>query len=167
MRKLALAARRAPGQANLRLKPALPGVVLFRGQSVERASLSQLQREATVVLQDPVSSLSPRRSVRQLIRLPFDNDGPSNRDLKVEVLRLLALVVLPAHMVNRNQHQFSGGQAQRVALTRAVARRHLGTDLIGQIVIQKTHAHALGLPVLGTPGPFKAIGDVPCVRCRI
>ena len=109
------------GRAVLGLEPASAGEVRFRGQPVTKADLPRLRREATMVFQDPVSSLSPRRSVRQLIAEPFRIHGLGDRDLNAEVLRLLALVGLPAAMADRYPHQLSGGQARRVGLARAVA----------------------------------------------
>lgn len=109
------------GRALLGLEPIAAGEVRFRGQPIGPATMKGLRREAAMVFQDPVSSLSPRRSIGQLIAEPFRIHGLNDRDLKAEVLRLLALVGLPGSLADRYPHQISGGQARRVGLARAVA----------------------------------------------
>lgn len=109
------------GRALLGLEPMVSGEVRFRGQTVTGANRPLLRREVAMVFQDPVSSLSPRRSVRQLIAEPFRIHKLTDRDLNAEVLRLLSLVGLPAALADRYPHQLSGGQARRVGLARAVA----------------------------------------------
>ncbi len=73
------------------------------------------------MFQDPVSSLSPRRTVKALITEPFIVHGMGDRDLDAETRRLLDLVGLPADFASRYPHQLSGGQARRVGLARAIA----------------------------------------------
>jgi peptide/nickel transport system ATP-binding protein len=109
------------GRAILALEPIAGGEVRFRGVAVNQASPGTFRRETAMVFQDAVSSLSPRRSVRQLIAEPFRIHGLTDRDRNAEVLRLLSLVGLPAAMADRYPHQISGGQARRVGLARAVA----------------------------------------------
>ena len=74
-----------------------------------------------MMFQDPVSSLSPRRTVQSLIAEPFIIHGVREKDLASEVKRLLALVGLPADFASRYPHQLSGGQARRVGVARAIA----------------------------------------------
>jgi oligopeptide/dipeptide ABC transporter ATP-binding protein len=109
------------GRAILGLETVAGGEVRFRGQSIGPSNRATLRREAAMVFQDPVSSLSPRRNIGQLIGEPFRIHGLTNRNLKAEVQRLLALVNLPGSMADRYPHQMSGGQARRVGLARAVA----------------------------------------------
>jgi oligopeptide/dipeptide ABC transporter ATP-binding protein len=109
------------GRAILGLEPVAAGEVRFRGTVMTPANRVSLRREAAMVFQDPVSSLSPRRSVGQLLAEPFHVHGVNDRDLKAEVARLLSLVGLPGALADRYPHQLSGGQARRVGLARAVA----------------------------------------------
>ncbi|MBI2718088.1 MAG: ABC transporter ATP-binding protein [Rhizobiales bacterium] len=78
-------------------------------------------RDVAMMFQDPVSSLSPRRTVEALVGEPFVIHGLGNRNLGAEVRRLLALVGLPADFAGRYPHQLSGGQARRVGVARAIA----------------------------------------------
>jgi len=75
-----------------------------------------------MMFQDPVGSLSPRRSVRSILCEPFRVHG-IDADLAMEVPRLLAEVGLPAEFASRYPHQLSGGQARRVGVARALALR--------------------------------------------
>lgn len=109
------------GRAILGLEHLGKGEVRFRGTLMTPRNRDVLRREASMVFQDPVSSLSPRRRVKQLLAEPFRIHNLSDRDLKAEVMRLLSLVGLPAAMAERFPHQLSGGQARRVGLARAVA----------------------------------------------
>ena len=78
-------------------------------------------RNVAMMFQDPVSSLSPRRTVKSLITEPFIIHGMKDRDLDAEAKRLLGLVGLPADFAARYPHQLSGGQARRVSVARAIA----------------------------------------------
>jgi oligopeptide/dipeptide ABC transporter ATP-binding protein len=112
------------GRAMLGLTPLAGGRVRFLGKEPlreGRAALKAFRREAAMMFQDPVSSLSPRRNVRALITEPFVVHGMSDRDLDAEASRLLALVGLPKDFAGRYPHQLSGGQARRVGVARAVA----------------------------------------------
>ncbi len=78
-------------------------------------------REVSMMFQDPVSSLSPRRTVQALITEPFIVHGMKHKDLAAEARRLLSLVGLPGDFASRYPHQLSGGQARRVGVARAIA----------------------------------------------
>jgi peptide/nickel transport system ATP-binding protein len=77
-----------------------------------------------MIFQDPVSSLNPRRTVRELV-----DEGPSiwrsaGNDAAVEqrTASLLGQVGLDAEQVgDRRAHEFSGGQCQRISIARALA----------------------------------------------
>lgn len=78
-------------------------------------------RDVAMIFQDPVSSLSPRRTVKALVTEPLVIHGKAGTDLDAEARRLLALVGLPADFAGRYPHQLSGGQARRVGVARAIA----------------------------------------------
>ena len=106
------------------LTPFASGSITFDGKNPflngnhpERA----YHREVAIMFQDPVSSLSPRRTVKSLITEPFVIHGMKDRDLEAEARRLLGLIGLPADFASRYPHQLSGGQARRVGVARAIA----------------------------------------------
>jgi oligopeptide/dipeptide ABC transporter ATP-binding protein len=79
-------------------------------------------RQVVLMFQDPVSSLSPRRTVESLVTEPFIVHGMRReKDLTAEAARLLRLVGLPRDFAMRYPHQLSGGQARRVGVARAIA----------------------------------------------
>jgi oligopeptide/dipeptide ABC transporter ATP-binding protein len=112
------------GRAIIGLVPIAGGRVCFQGEEPLKAGPGAARsdhRDVAMMFQDPVSSLSPRRTVRALITEPFVIHGLSKRNLDHEAQRLLALVGLPKDFAGRYPHQLSGGQARRVGVARAVA----------------------------------------------
>lgn len=112
------------GRALVGLTPMASGRVLFDGKhplARNPKGDKNYHRDVAMMFQDPVSSLSPRRTVEALITEPFVVHGAGGRDLKAEAHRLLGLVGLPKDFAGRYPHQLSGGQARRVGVARAVA----------------------------------------------
>jgi peptide/nickel transport system ATP-binding protein len=74
------------------------------------------------VFQDPVASLNPRKTIAQILDVPLrllgDHDGTER---KRRMRELLDAVQMPADTLVRYPHEFSGGQAQRIAIARALA----------------------------------------------
>lgn len=74
------------------------------------------------VFQDPVASLNPRKSTRDILEVPLKllcGYEPSRRRERMK--ELLDAVQLPKDALSRFPHEFSGGQAQRIAIARALA----------------------------------------------
>jgi oligopeptide/dipeptide ABC transporter ATP-binding protein len=106
------------------LTPVASGTVMFDGKNPfisDKVGERHYHRDVAMMFQDPVSSLSPRRSVKALITEPFIVHGFKNKDLMAEARRLLSLVGLPEDFISRYPHQLSGGQARRVGMARAIA----------------------------------------------
>lgn len=114
------------GLSILNLVDAQAGSVTFEGREVRNMPESRfkpLRRDMAMMFQDPVGSLSPRKSVRALITEPFEIHGLTDRDLDEEAERLCELVRLPRAFLSRYPHELSGGQARRVGVARALALR--------------------------------------------
>lgn len=85
-----------------------------------------LRRRVQVVFQDPFSSLSPRRTVGEIVAegLELHQPGLSSTQVQSRVLHALAEVGLTPEafpdLLSRYPHAFSGGQRQRIALARAL-----------------------------------------------
>ena len=105
------------------LTPIASGEVSFDGKDpfADGKADRDYHREVSMMFQDPVSSLSPRRNVQSLVAEPFVVHGLRDKDLAAEARRLLALVGLPKDFASRYPHQLSGGQARRVGVARAIA----------------------------------------------
>ena len=109
----------------LRLERPTAGQVWLDGQDIHQLSQAELQTFHTTVqavFQDPWSSLSPRRRVRDTIAEPLQiNQRLSPQHIQERVQELLGQVGLPADVGDRYPHEFSGGQRQRIALASALA----------------------------------------------
>jgi oligopeptide/dipeptide ABC transporter ATP-binding protein len=108
------------------LAPVLGGEIHFDGAVVPTNKHQYLQpdrRRISLMLQDPVGSLSPRMTVRNLLGEPFRIHSGLSDDPDRSALELLSLVGLSADFADRYPHQLSGGQARRVGLARALAAK--------------------------------------------
>ncbi len=114
------------GMALLRLSVAqTDGSIRFDGQPVsemDSAQLRPLRAKMQVVFQDPFASLSPRRTVEQIVGegLALHQPQLSQAQLREAVAAGLSEVGLSPAMMSRYPHEFSGGQRQRIAIARAL-----------------------------------------------
>jgi peptide/nickel transport system ATP-binding protein len=109
-------------RAAMGLQAIAHGTVRFDGQPVAgRAGLAHLRRNAALMFQDAVASLSPRLTVGYLVTEPFRVHGLPLPDPDRTARELLASVGLPAAMTRRYPHELSGGQARRAVVARALA----------------------------------------------
>ncbi|MFF1832122.1 ABC transporter ATP-binding protein [Paenarthrobacter sp. NPDC058040] len=115
------------GRAVLRLDPIAGGHVRFRDESIDTAThkrMRELRRDMQMIFQDPVSSLNPRRLVKDIVTEGLAIEGKDARERASLVPELLEQVGLPTErFAEMSPRQLSGGQAQRVAIGRALAVR--------------------------------------------
>jgi len=113
------------GYAILQLVRPSAGRVLFDGADLCRldtASLRRLRRKLQIIFQDAHASLNPRLPVGDLVGEALDIHGLFPGAARAGRIReLLDLVGLAGHLIERYPHELSGGQAQRVAICRALA----------------------------------------------
>jgi len=112
------------GRAIIGLVRAQEGSIEYDGNELIGLSDSQfrdIRRNIAMMFQDPVASLSPRKTVRASITEPFRIHNMSDRNLGEEARRLLDLVGLHPGFAGAYPHQLSGGQARRVGVARALA----------------------------------------------
>jgi oligopeptide/dipeptide ABC transporter ATP-binding protein len=108
----------------MQLVPPAAGEILFYGEDLAQmneASRQKTRRNIQLVFQDPLASLSPRRSILQSLIEPLDHfriDAAGQRHARV--CRALETVGLEPDVLQRFPHELSGGQRQRVALARAL-----------------------------------------------
>lgn len=112
------------GRAVMQLPPPTSGSVRFDGRDLTGLKSSEL-REARarmqMILQDPISSLNPRRKVKDLIAEGLDIWGYEGSGREALLRETLRAVGLDADVVwNRRPHELSGGQCQRVCIARAL-----------------------------------------------
>jgi peptide/nickel transport system ATP-binding protein len=85
-------------------------------------ALRTLRPDLQMIFQDPISSLNPRRKVRDVISegLVIWGDGQGIWS-QGRIDELMQMVGIDPELGERRVHQFSGGQAQRIGIARALA----------------------------------------------
>ena len=121
------------GLALLRLSSAkVRGEIAFADNTISAMpsnTLRPLRARMQVVFQDPFASLSPRRTIEQIVGegLALHQPQLGTEGIRKAVADGLLEVGLPADIMSRYPHEFSGGQRQRIAIARVLV---LKPDLI-------------------------------------
>jgi oligopeptide/dipeptide ABC transporter ATP-binding protein len=112
------------GRTLIRLVEPTSGSITFDGKDLTRlrgGALKAARRDMQIVFQDPVGSLDPRMTVRDIIGEGLAAHGlarGAGRDARVR--EMLELVGLRPEAASRYPHEFSGGQRQRIGIARAL-----------------------------------------------
>jgi microcin C transport system ATP-binding protein len=125
------------GSGKTTLALAVLGLITSQGQIQisgktwgERAERRSMRKAIQVVFQDPLSSLSPRRTVEQIIGEGLEIHEPvlvaaARRERVLQALSDVGLTEggRAEPLLGRYPHEFSGGQRQRIAIARALIVR--------------------------------------------
>ena len=112
------------GRAVMQLPRPTSGSVRFEGRELTELSDEEVRKvrpRVQMVFQDPVSSLNPRRRVRDIVAEPlrvWKGRSGANAEKVAEVLDAVGLDV--TKVGERRPHEFSGGQCQRISIARSL-----------------------------------------------
>lgn len=103
------------------LLPPTSGTIEIEGLS-GGSSPADFGRVIQYVFQDPVSSLNPRKTIRQILEAPLIHlHGMGRGERAARIDEIFDSVSLRPEFLDRYPHEFSGGQAQRIGIARALA----------------------------------------------
>ncbi|MCK6371649.1 MAG: ATP-binding cassette domain-containing protein [Gammaproteobacteria bacterium] len=113
------------GRAVLQLVRPTAGSVRWRNRdlcTLPEGELREVRRELQIIFQDPLSSLNPRMTVGEIVAEPLrlHQPGMPAEERQRAVAEMFTRVGLRPDMTSRYPSEFSGGQAQRVSIARAM-----------------------------------------------
>lgn len=114
------------GRTIIRLYKPTDGEVYFNGSLISdklsRADKLKVTQGIQMVFQDPISSLNPRMTVKEIIGegLIINKLVKNNAELTKRVVDIIRIVGLQEDHLTRYPHEFSGGQRQRIGIARVL-----------------------------------------------
>ena len=113
------------GRAIMQLPRPNSGSVVFEGNDLTHMSQKDMRSARThmqMIFQDPISSLNPRRKVRDIVMEPLTiwKRGSSTERGELVDRTLEEVGIDPIRAGESQAHQFSGGQCQRISIARAL-----------------------------------------------
>ena len=112
------------GRTILNLYKPTAGEIWYDGKLIKsKTDIKEFRKKATMVFQDPYSSLNPRMTVSDIIGEPLDVHKLYNnkKEREERILELMGHVGLNSEHASRYAHEFSGGQRQRIGIARSLA----------------------------------------------
>jgi peptide/nickel transport system ATP-binding protein len=113
------------GRAIMQLPRPTSGSVQFDGKeltAMQGDAMREARTRMQMIFQDPISSLNPRRKVRQIVMEPltiWKRGTDAERAAKVDGI-LEEVGIDPVRAGESQPHQFSGGQCQRISIARSL-----------------------------------------------
>ena len=102
----------------------LPALTKKFRHDLNVAKKTKLITKIQMIFQDPVASLNPRMTVKELIAEGLVINGIKDKQyIEEKVYEILELVGLVREHAGRYPHEFSGGQKQRIGIARSVIMR--------------------------------------------
>ena len=112
------------GRTLLHLYKPTDGEIWYNGKQIKsKSDIKEFRKKATMVFQDPYSSLNPRMTVSDIIGEPLNVHKltKTKKEREERILELMGYVGLNSEHAARYAHEFSGGQRQRIGIARSLA----------------------------------------------
>ncbi|WP_032120484.1 ATP-binding cassette domain-containing protein [Clostridium amazonitimonense] len=113
------------GKTIVGLEDPTEGKILYNDQIVNTKRLRKktgYNKEVQMIFQDVLSSLDPKKRIRDIIAEPIRNYEKLTKEEELEkILTLLNIVGMPSDALYKYPYEFSGGQRQRIGVARAVS----------------------------------------------
>jgi len=113
------------GRTLVQVQAATSGAVIYQGTDLtgmKGRALRELRTKIQMIFQDPISSLNPRRRIKDIVAEPlviWKRGTKEERATKVRAM-LEAVGIDPDAAGDRRPGEFSGGQCQRISIARAL-----------------------------------------------
>ncbi len=107
------------GRSIIKIYDITSGNIYFKGKRISRDK--KPVTEIQMIFQDPVASLNPRMTVREIISEGLVIRGVKDKNfIDQQVYEILETVGLHREHAGRYPHEFSGGQRQRIGIARSI-----------------------------------------------
>lgn len=113
------------GRAIMQLPQPTSGSVTFDSReltTLEKEDMREVRTDVQMIFQDPISSLNPRRKVRDIVMEPLTIWKRGSKEERAAIVdKVLEEVGIdPRRAAESLPHQFSGGQCQRISIARSL-----------------------------------------------
>ena len=113
------------GNVIMRLLTATGGELLYEGQSVFRATgaeSGEFRKKIQIIFQDPYYSLNPRKTIKKILREPYEIQRMgSRREIDAMVGALCERVDISQSLLDHYPHELDGGMRQVIGIARALS----------------------------------------------